>query len=61
MKRTIKIIGWIIFTLAVIFSLRFIIGGLEDDWICVDGEWVKHGAPSAPMPTEPCGEEKECS
>lgn len=39
------------------FSLRFIIGGSEDTWICVNGEWAKHGVPSAPMPIEPCGEE----
>ena len=36
-------------------------GGLEDDWICRDGEWVKHGVPSAPKPTEPCGPKKDCS
>jgi len=41
------LIGW--------FFLRFILGGSEDNWICVDGEWVKHGVPSVPMPTEPCG------
>lgn len=27
----------------------------EDDWICVNGEWAKHGNPSASRPTEPCG------
>ena len=26
----------------------------EDNWLCRNGEWVKHGNPSAPMPTEPC-------
>lgn len=26
----------------------------EDDWICSGGMWVKHGVPSAPMPTTPC-------
>jgi hypothetical protein len=38
--------------------VRFFLGGSEDDWICVDGEWVKHGYPSAPMPIEECGESK---
>jgi len=28
--------------------------GKEDTWLCQDGQWVKHGNPSAPMPTEPC-------
>jgi hypothetical protein len=39
---------------AVIFFLRFVVGGSEDDWICDNGQWVKHGVPSAPMPEEPC-------
>ncbi|MFA5084268.1 MAG: GerMN domain-containing protein [Candidatus Paceibacterota bacterium] len=27
----------------------------EDDWICSNGEWTKHGNPSAPQPAESCG------
>jgi len=34
--------------------LRFVIGGPEDDWICVEKQWVKHGSPAAPMPEEDC-------
>jgi hypothetical protein len=26
----------------------------EDDWICKEGMWIKHGMPSAAMPTAPC-------
>lgn len=26
----------------------------EDDWICSGGMWIKHGMPSAPMPTTLC-------
>ncbi|MDD5040407.1 MAG: Gmad2 immunoglobulin-like domain-containing protein [Patescibacteria group bacterium] len=26
----------------------------EDDWICSNGAWVKHGSPSAPRPTTGC-------
>lgn len=26
----------------------------EDSWICVDGQWIRHGNPSAPMPVTPC-------
>lgn len=42
-------------------GVRFLLGGSEDTWICEDGKWVKHGAPSAEMPTEPCplSEEQE--
>jgi len=52
-----KIYKTLLFILAfviLVFALRFLIGGSEDDWICVDGEWIKHGVPSAPMPTELC-------
>lgn len=63
MKKAIIII---IIIIAAWFILRFVIGGSEDTWICVvppdgeaGGEWVKHGVPSAPKPTEPCGEAKE--
>ncbi len=34
------------------FGARLFSG--EDDWICNGGQWVMHGHPSAPMPTEPC-------
>jgi hypothetical protein len=37
--------------------LRFVVGGPEDDWICVDNQWVKHGVPAAPKPTTGCGDE----
>jgi len=36
------------------FSTRFWSG--EDTWICQNGEWVKHGQPSAPRPETPCVE-----
>jgi len=36
-----------------IFGVRLWSG--EDDWICDDGQWVKHGNPSAAKPTEGCG------
>jgi len=37
------IIGIIIF--ALILFIRFIVGGPEDSWICINGDWVKHGNP----------------
>lgn len=39
-------IGWLV--------IRFVIGGSEDAWICVDGEWIRHGYPSADMPEGSC-------
>ncbi len=35
-----------------IFGARFFSG--EDDWICENGAWVKHGHPDSPMPTSVC-------
>ncbi len=26
----------------------------EDTWLCENGQWVKHGSPSADKPSEPC-------
>ena len=40
----------------VIFFLRFVLGGPEDDWICVNEKWIKHGVPSAPIPAQPCSD-----
>jgi len=43
--------------LAAIVLLGFLvvlIRGKEDDWICVKGEWIKHGNPSRLMPTSDC-------
>lgn len=57
MKRIIVIIGITLFLLFGIWGfLRFVVGGSEDTWICVEREWVKHGVPSAPKPEIPCGE-----
>jgi hypothetical protein len=44
----------VIAVFATIAAARFIFGGPEDDWICSNGQWVMHGAPSAPKPTTPC-------
>jgi hypothetical protein len=47
----------LIVVIGVFFGVRFILGGNEDDWICENGSWVKHGNPDDPMPTTGCGEE----
>ncbi len=58
MKRLIFPIVLIATIAAVLIFLR----GDEDNWICQNGRWVKHGNPSRPMPTAACeksGEERE--
>lgn len=37
---------------ATIFTLRLFSG--EDNWVCQNGQWVKHGQPSFPAPTSIC-------
>jgi hypothetical protein len=45
--------GIVILILAVIAFVRF--SSSEDAWVCENGEWAAHGNPSAPKPTEGCG------
>jgi hypothetical protein len=54
MKKIIYTLIIIILVIVIVFAIRFLIGGSEDTWICDDGEWVKHGVPSAPMPDKAC-------
>jgi len=47
--------------LVIIIGAVILLAGIrglsgEDDWICGDNGWVKHGNPSAPMPMEACGD-----
>ena len=48
----------VILIFVVVSAAVVLIKGLsnEDDWICQDGVWVKHGNPSAPQPNQACGE-----
>ncbi|MFA6993260.1 MAG: GerMN domain-containing protein [Patescibacteria group bacterium] len=55
MKLTFKIFLLTALLLALILGLRLVFGGPEDGWLCQDGNWVKHGNPSAPAPTSGCG------
>jgi hypothetical protein len=54
MSKKTKIILIVLAVLVTGLFIRFVIGGSEDDWICSDGEWVKHGVPLAPKPESPC-------
>lgn len=55
MKKYYWIILFVILAvLMVILSIRFLSG--EDDWICQNGEWVKHGQPSVEKPSAFCNQ-----
>lgn len=54
MKNKKKALIFLLVLLVVWFLIRFVIGGSEDSWVCVEGQWVRHGYPSAPMPQEKC-------
>ncbi len=53
-----KIVIAIFLVAVVVLAVRFL-SGPEDDWLCRNGQWVKHGKPSAPQPTTACGEQKQ--
>lgn len=50
--RRALVVGFILVLLGTIFLFRLLSG--EDNWICQDGTWVKHGNPSGPVPTGIC-------
>lgn len=52
MKKILIFGGAII--IIIFLGIRFFSG--EDNWICQNGEWVKHGNPEAEKPTTGCGE-----
>lgn len=52
-KLAIVIFICLMFILGFLIWTRFSTG--EDSWICSNGQWIKHGNPSAPMPTSGCG------
>jgi len=56
MKKFYFLMLLVVLAIISIIVFRFVIGGPEDNWICDNGEWVKHGMPSGPAPVEPCGE-----
>lgn len=51
-KALLIFLAIIIGLIVIIINIRFFSG--EDDWLCQNGTWVKHGQPSAPAPTTPC-------
>lgn len=63
MSKLVKIIlivlVLVIIFIGLVFYFRFVLGGNEDTWICSQGQWVKHGNPSEPMPVIPCKQESQ--
>jgi spore germination protein GerM len=56
MSKTTFVVLVIIIILFIIILGFIVIAkfGNEDTWLCQDGQWVKHGQPSDPMPSTPC-------
>lgn len=52
-KKSYLIIGTL-FALAIIIILLIRFASGEDNWICKNGNWIKHGNPASPMPKENC-------
>lgn len=45
----------VVVALGAVLGVR-LFSGDEDTWLCEDGAWVKHGNPTAEMPTSGCGD-----
>lgn len=43
-----------VLALVIIIGLAVKMTSKEDTWLCENGQWIKHGNPSASMPTEKC-------
>lgn len=52
-KSLLKLILFILIAV-ILFIIGARFGSGEDSWMCSDGQWVKHGNPSLPMPTSEC-------
>jgi len=53
MKKTwLRVLFVILLLVGVFLAIRLFSG--EDNWICENGVWVKHGHPSGPVPTGTC-------
>jgi len=57
-SRALKYFAIIIFLLGFMLAF-FKYRSQEDNWICQNGKWIKHGNPNTPMPEFGCGEENE--
>lgn len=51
-KKVYLFLAILVVFLFTFLGIRFFSG--EDDWICQNGQWQKHGNPSFPAPTSEC-------
>ena len=49
-KKFFAVLGAVIAVVAIVFIVRFVFSGNEDEWICENGKWQAHGKPLDPMP-----------
>ncbi|MDD4319553.1 MAG: SdpI family protein [Candidatus Peribacteraceae bacterium] len=52
--RSFLLLALVTFLVGAAVAVGIRLTSSEDTWLCDKGQWVKHGSPSAPMPTEPC-------
>ncbi len=57
MRKIAFILAIFLVLILVIFGIKLLSG--EDSWICQNGQWIKHGNPSALQPTTGCGNQTE--
>lgn len=53
MKKSYLIIAVVV--LVILAGTLLFLRGNEDTWLCQNDQWVRHGNPSAPQPTQGCG------
>lgn len=56
MNRKILLIAITVIVFVLLGVILMFMRGDEDTWLCQNGQWVKHGNPSSPMPTAACGQ-----
>lgn len=54
--RNKKIILGVAMAAIILLAVIVILRGNEDSWMCQKGGWIKHGNPSAQMPSTKCGQ-----
>ncbi len=58
LKKASVIIGIVAILAVLLGLLLFALRGSEDEWICQNGKWIKHGNPGNPKPTSGCEKEE---
>lgn len=61
MKKNLLIGLTVVVVLGLLAGELIFLRGNEDTWLCSNGQWVKHGNPSASQPTTPCAGATVCT